>query len=155
MTPCICTVCLTDHPCPHVLCMTGSTGIMLTVVGALVAGWESLSADWLGYLFTIGNNIGGSVLAAVADNGACSRGVLTSVRPQPSPNGSHPTSIRVAHTAPTTLPLSACTGTATSWSATKKFSDTHGIKGFGLTLYNALVRMRVGVWSDRCLSLLH
>jgi solute carrier family 35 protein len=29
----------------------------LVVAGAVVAGWESLSRDWLGYLYTMGNNM--------------------------------------------------------------------------------------------------
>jgi solute carrier family 35 protein len=61
--------------------------VALIVVGAVVAGWDSLSRDATGYAWTVANN----VLTALA----------------------------VAYS--------------------KKFSDAHGLKGFSLPLYNALV----------------
>ena len=64
-------------------------GIALTVLGALVAGYDSLNSDWIGYAWTLGNNA----------------------------------------------------ATAASWSATKRFSDDNKIRGFGLTMYNALVAL--------------
>ena len=64
-------------------------GVLLTVMGAVVAGSESLTTDWLGFLYTLGNNA----------------------------------------------------MTAASWSATKRFSDVHGLTRFGLTYYNATVAL--------------
>lgn len=73
----------------NVASVTVQGGIALTVVGALVAGYDTLISGWQGYGFVLLNNA----------------------------------------------------FTAASWSATKKFSDTYKVKGFGLTLYNAVAAL--------------
>lgn len=67
---------------------TGAS-VVLIVLGAVVAGWDSLNRDGVGYMWTVANN------------------VLTAL--------------------------------AVSYS--KKFSDAHSLRGFGLPLYNALVAL--------------